>query len=39
MAAEVDAAYEQAAADPPADPELVTGDVYADAGPNGRRAR
>ena len=34
VAAEVGAAYEQAAADPPADPELVTGDLYADADPN-----
>jgi len=29
--AEIDAAYEQAAADPPADPATVTGDVYGDA--------
>jgi 2-oxoisovalerate dehydrogenase E1 component len=33
VAGEVDAAYEQAAADPPADPDLVIGDVYADADP------
>ena len=30
VVAEVDAAYEQAAADPPADPETVTGDIYAE---------